>query len=78
MKRPGLSLALGVLLLLIGAGCINYARLGNREHHLEWSAEQGLPSPSDEILFTGYGCAVLGAVMVISGWRGRRRGSAKS
>jgi hypothetical protein len=73
MQRPDLSLVLGVILLFLGAGCWNYSRDDSREHHIEWSAEHGLPAPSDELRHAGYGMVVLAVVMVIAGIRFRKQ-----
>jgi hypothetical protein len=54
-------LILGVLILALGVGCLNYTSDAGADHHRAWAAEKGLPEPSRAIFFLGVACTVAGA-----------------
>jgi hypothetical protein len=69
MKKSGI--VLGLILAALGVAFLNDTVAFNHEHHMEWSAERGLPAPSGPIFFAGAGLCVLGGVLLGSSW-GRR------
>ena len=69
MKKSGIGL--GLVLAALGVAFLNYTVAFNHEHHLEWSAEHGLPQPSGPIFFAGAGLCVLGGILLGSSWRRR-------
>jgi hypothetical protein len=54
MKRA--FLVLGILVLALGIGCLNYTTESGAAHHREWAQQHGFPEPS-------YSLFVLGALL---------------
>jgi hypothetical protein len=64
---------LGVLVLILGVGCLNYTTAGGADHHREWAVQKGLPEPSPAIFYLGVACTVAGAGSVGFALGGRGR-----
>jgi hypothetical protein len=66
-------LSAGVLLILLGLGCLNYTKARGLEHHTQFAIEHGLPQPSETILFCG-SVSLMGGGALIGYLAGSRRG----
>ena len=54
-------LFLGILVLALGIGCLNYTTEGGAAHHREWAKQHDLPEPSSTLYLLGVACTSLGA-----------------
>ena len=54
----------GLLLLGAGIACFNYTKPGTLQDHQAWASEHGRPAPSDTVLWSGAGSAVIGSLAV--------------
>jgi hypothetical protein len=54
-------LVLGILVLALGVGCLNYTTGSGADHHRTWAEKNGFPEPSGDIYILGVACTVAGA-----------------
>ncbi len=64
-RKRLILVAAGVVLLVLGLGCLNYTRPGNREHHLGWAEAHNMPPPSRAIFVGGVASAVAGIGLAV-------------
>lgn len=57
-------LIVGLIVLGLGYGCLNYTTDGKAVHHREWASEHGFPEPSNAIYLLGLACLAGGGGMV--------------
>ncbi len=69
-------IGIGLVLIVFGAGCMNYSKASTLEHHRAWAREHGMPGPSRGMFFGGMGSAVVGVLLVGVGVIGGRSGGA--
>ena len=55
---------IGIVLVALGLGCLNYTKADGLEHHREAATRLGLPQPGEPILFGGAAALVLGGGLV--------------
>lgn len=65
----------GLLLIVFGLACFNYAKPETVDHHVEFALEHGLPGPSDRIIWLGAGSLGAGAFVLGATVTRRRRGA---
>ncbi len=51
----------GLILMVLGLGCLNFTTDGKAVQHREWAREHGFPEPSNAIYLLGLGCTAGGA-----------------
>ena len=73
--RFHLTIGVGIALVVFGLACLNYTAAAGREHHAEFAAQHGLPTPSKPIQYGGLVAMVLGAGMAGYAMGSRRAGS---
>jgi len=66
-----LSIVIGIILVALGLGCLNYTKADGLEHHREAATRLGLPQPSERILFCGAAALAVGGGLI--GFPGGRR-----
>ena len=60
----GAKIVIGLVLLVLGAFCLNYTNGFGIAHHTEWANAKGFPAPSIEIFYGGVaGCAIGGILL---------------
>ena len=59
MKRT--LLVLGILVLALGIGCLNYTTEVNAPHHRQWAQQHGFREPSYSFYLFGVVCSSVGA-----------------
>jgi hypothetical protein len=59
-----LSLVIGIILLALGLGCLNYTKADGLQHHREVATRLGLPRPGEPILFGGAAALAIGGGLV--------------
>ena len=59
MKRT--LLVLGILVLALGIGCLNYTTESGASHHREWAQMYRLPEPSYALFLLGAALSSVGA-----------------
>ena len=62
--RRILTIVIGITLLALGLGCLNYTKANGLEHHREAATRLGLPQPGEPILFGGAGALIFGAGLI--------------
>lgn len=59
-----LLVVIGIILVALGLGCLNYTKSNGLEHHREAATRFGLPQPSERILFGGAAALAIGDGLV--------------
>ena len=59
MKRA--LFVLGILVLALGIGCLNYTTEVTAAHHREWAKQHGYPEPSYSLYLLGVVFSSVGA-----------------
>lgn len=62
-RKRWVGIAIGVVLVALGLGCVNYTKQSTLEHHREWAAARGVPAPSKGIFYGGIASIALGVVL---------------
>ena len=70
-----LLILVGLLLVALGAGCLNYSKAETLDHHREWAQERGMPPPSATVMWTGAGALAGGGFIAAVGMGRCRRDS---
>jgi sulfite exporter TauE/SafE len=62
--RTLLIVLAGIMLILLGLGCLNYTKVDGLQHHMEFAQTHGLPKPGEHILLAGAASLLAGAGLV--------------